>query len=135
MIPVQELRIGNYVSVGNKWRQLTAIGRNTVQADSDALTTQIQGYKPEDLSPVALSESILLRCGFVFRDYFHFWQLIAGSGNDRSELDLDNDFNLLDFMRRPIVRRIASLHQLQNLYFALKGKELSLCDGEKELPH
>ena len=36
-----------------------------------------------------------------------------------TEMDIDPDYTLIDFMRRPIVKNIASLHQLQNLYYML----------------
>ncbi len=39
-------------------------------------------------------------------------------------MDIDRDYNVIDFMRRPLVRSITSLHQLQNIYFSLKGKEI-----------
>jgi hypothetical protein len=31
---------------------------------------------------------------------------------------------VLDFMRKPILKKLTSLHQLQNIYFLLKGREL-----------
>jgi hypothetical protein len=43
-----------------------------------------------------------------------------------SEMDIDNDYDVIDFMHKPVVRHLASLHQLQNVYFMLKGRELKL---------
>jgi hypothetical protein len=41
-------------------------------------------------------------------------------------MELDPDFWVLDFSHRRIGVEIKSLHQLQNLYFSLKGKELQM---------
>jgi hypothetical protein len=77
-----------------------------------------------DIAPVPLTDAVLQEHNFVYHDYFKFWQLIDGQEENRSEMDIDRDYNLIDFMRRPVVKKIGSLHQLQNVYFMLKGKEL-----------
>ena len=59
----------------------------------------------------------------AYHQHFNFWQLINTDGR-RTEMDIDPDYTLIDFMRRPIVKNIASLHQLQNLYYMLFNKEL-----------
>jgi hypothetical protein len=77
------------------------------------------------LEPVPLTDAVLRQCNFVYNDYFKFWRLVTGAGEARSEMDIDRDYNILDFMRKPIVKKVASLHQLQNVYFMLMGKELA----------
>ena len=79
----------------------------------------------ESLRPVPLSDVVLKQCGFVYQDYFKFWQLITGAEENRSEMDIDRDYNILDFMRKPIVKKVLTLHQLQNIYYMLNGKELA----------
>lgn len=44
----------------------------------------------------------------------------------RSALDIDGDYSIIDFMRHPLVRGVASLHQLQKIYFLLKGRALAI---------
>jgi hypothetical protein len=39
-------------------------------------------------------------------------------------MDINNDYDLIDFMRKTIIKKMTSLHQLQNVYFILKGREL-----------
>jgi hypothetical protein len=56
---------------------------------------------------------------------------VDGTDGNRSEMDIDSDYNLIDFMRKPVVKTIASLHQLQNIYFLLKGKELVIHEARK----
>ncbi|GAA4746200.1 hypothetical protein [Flavisolibacter ginsenosidimutans] len=82
-------------------------------------------YSLERLQPVPLSDAVLKQCRFVYHEYFKFWQLITGQDESRSEMDIDGDYNVIDFMRKPLVKKVASLHQLQNIYFMLKGKELA----------
>ncbi len=126
MIPYQELRIGNYVLADGHLRRISMIDQRNGRAATSGSDEPgaVEEYAIDTISPVSLTDEVLKNCGFVYHDYFKFWQLIEGSGNTRSEMDIDGDYNLLDFMRRAVVKRIASLHQLQNLYFQLKGKEL-----------
>lgn len=78
------------------------------------------------VQPVPLSDELLQQAGFHFHPYFQFWQKIETGNGERSELDLDRDYNVIDFMRRPLVKGIASLHQLQNIFYSLKGRELDV---------
>lgn len=128
MIPYQEIRIGNYVLAGEKQQQISMIDQRSSTAALVPVdrTTAGAEYPLENIMPVALTDDVLKQCGFAYHDYFKFWQLIEGSDGDRSEMDIDTDYNLIDFMRKTIVKKIASLHQLQNLYFLLKGKELTV---------
>ena len=129
MIPGHELRLGNYVLVEQTLRQVSMINdrSSATIALPDVLAQETGANKLqslEALQPVPLTDAVLQQCNFVYHDYFKFWQLITGEGESRSEMDIDRDFNILDFMRKPIVKSVASLHQLQNIYFMLKGKEL-----------
>jgi hypothetical protein len=131
MIPCHELRIGNYVLAEQAMQQVSMIDNTTsstkaVLFDTKGGETQTnKQYKLESLQPIPLTEDILKQCQFVYHDYFKFWQLVSGTDENRSELDIDRDYNIIDFMRKPIVKKVASLHQLQNIYFMLKGKELA----------
>jgi hypothetical protein len=135
MIPYNELRIGNFVLAEQTMQRISMID------DISSETTALPGAKEEEaktrtrhllesLQPVPLNDSILKRCNFVYHDYFKFWQLITGAEDNRSEMDIDRDYNIIDFMRKPVVKKVASLHQLQNIYFMLKGKELLFWETE-----
>jgi len=78
----------------------------------------------EKVEPVPLTNEVLKQCGFLYHDYFKFWQLVTTG--IRSEMDISPDFEVIDFMRKPIIKKLTSLHQLQNVYFMLKGRELKL---------
>lgn len=131
MIPCHELRIGNCVLVEQTMQCITmidAMSSSTTAApfdpkDNEAETTR--QHRLESLQPIPLNDAILQQCHFVYHDYFKFWQLVTGQEESRSEMDIDTDYNIIDFMRKPVVKKVASLHQLQNIYFMLKGKELA----------
>lgn len=71
-----------------------------------------------DIEPIPLTEEILLKCGFNFWggitsycDREDFWSIKMEDG--RFEIEY-------------VELEIKHLHQLQNLYFALTGKELEI---------
>lgn len=114
MIPPHELRLGNWIMRKNSGQYLK------VQKGLDIDEQSV------DYVPIPIAANILLKCGFAFHDYFKLWQknkAVSGTGPD---LELDPDFWVLDFSHHRIGVELKSLHQLQNLYFALKGKELQL---------
>jgi len=124
MISCYELRIGNYVLVGENLQRISAINRttaSTLEAEEKNEQLPLQ-YNLENVEPIALTDDILKQCGFVFHDYFKFWQLITTG--IRSEMNISPDYEVIDFMRKPILKKLTSLHQLQNIYFLLKGREL-----------
>lgn len=116
MIAPQELRLGNWVQ----------------QADAEGYlnTVQVTSLDPNTLSfhPIPITASVLKSFGFAFHNYFKLWQRnkpVLGTG---TEMELDPDFWLLDFSHHRMGVEVKSLHQLQNLYFLLKGKELAVLE-------
>jgi len=95
----------------------------TVDAEQ-GLEHKASEYSLEKVEPVPLTNELLKQCGFLYHDYFKFWQLVTTG--IRSEMDISPDFEVIDFMRKPIIKKLTSLHQLQNVYFMLKGRELKL---------
>ena len=129
MINSYELRLGNYVLVDQNMEQVSMINGTfsaTTALANGAVNREdmTKKHSLESLQPVLLTDTVLEQCNFVYHDYFKFWQLVTGTAENRSEMDIDGDYNILDFMRRPVVKKVTSLHQLQNIYFMLKGKEL-----------
>jgi len=128
MISCNELRLGNLVLVDKNLQQVSMItGKAVFTSDAEDSHKQTASeYRFDQIEPVPLTDDVLKQCGFVYHDYFKFWQLITTG--TRSEMDIDSDYDVIDFMRRPIIKSLASLHQLQNVYFMLKGRELKLYD-------
>ena len=129
MIPCYDLRTGNIILVNNRLRKVTLINNNHTLSDRSLVGVEStnkeenEKYAVEDIQPVPMSEAILQQCHFSYQQHFNFWQLINTDGR-RTEMNIDPDYTLIDFMRRPMVKHISSLHQLQNIYYMLFNKEL-----------
>ncbi len=114
MIPQYELRIGNWIMKNNSGEYYQI--RKGIDIDNNS----------KSFLPVPITPEVLAKCGFAFHDYFKLWQknkTITGTGPD---MELDRDFWVLNFSHQRIGVELKSLHQLQNLYFLLKGKELEI---------
>ena len=114
MIPIQQLRIGNWVTNDNSGEYYQ------LQTGAD-LDKAISRY-----SFIAITPELLSSCGFSFHPYFKLWQKNRQSTGGGADMELNPDYWLLDFSHRNTGVEIRSLHQLQNLYFFLKGKELPI---------
>jgi hypothetical protein len=129
MISCNELRLGNRVLVDKNLQQVSMITSTavfTIDAE-EGHEPAVSEHSSDQIEPVPLTDDVLKQCGFVYHDYFKFWQLkTTGITSEMSEMDIDNDYDVIDFMHKPVVRHLASLHQLQNVYFMLKGRELKL---------
>jgi hypothetical protein len=129
MIDPKELRIGNWVELKRH-----GIGRvrHITEGGTIAITDH-SAFHSSDYYPIPLTPEILEKCGF----YFYSGSIVSGSLRiDPSTMsinfvcDKDNipQFSIEDYLSRDgdglIMNHIKSLHQLQNLYFALTGEEL-----------
>ncbi len=112
MIPKNELRTGNWVT--NK------VGMN-IRINEGA-----QIDESDHFLPVTLSDDVLLLCGFGFNDYFKLWQKARKLPQAGTELEMDMAYNVRDFGYRYIGVKLLSLHQLQNLFFMLRGTEMEM---------
>jgi hypothetical protein len=146
MIQANELRIGNKFSgAGIRVQTVKEIldygATGSVQARHESKVEASAGYehlilvqengnqyKPVDMQPIPLSPEVLEACGFHNKT--------EGLGEDYWKLDLNMcgnawsdkftyylPYNNLSTYTGNI--RVTSLHQLQNLYFALTGTELN----------
>jgi len=128
MIQIHELRIGNYILINGTRQQVNSISVGNELPDTAMVEYNVDNLKEAEhcnsttVQPIPLTNEILSSCGFEFHDHFKFWQKKVEGGG--IEMEIDKDYDVIDFMRRPLVRRVSSFHQLQNIYFALKGREL-----------
>jgi len=127
-LSAQELRIGNlvYYYVQDK-----------IEGDHDVLNTIdyedlriIFGNGDTDYKPIPLTEEWLLKFGFTFakkrktyRIYFHSLQFRGIDNKIRMNMADDGFFY---FYVYNATIHIEYVHQLQNLYFALTGNELTI---------
>jgi len=131
MINANEIRLGNYL----------------MQKVSTRITTTLCTYQhfellskgeSKDLFPVVLKAELLGKCGFIEnKDYpllpsaREFKLVLPVSGNNQNEIFAYIKNNKECFARAtvnglPVSNTIYHLHQLQNLYFALTGEELTI---------
>lgn len=131
MINVQELRIGNYI------KQIDHLGNGKetkiIQVNELSFKQINFSYRPFDYEPVLLTEEWLEKLGFKFHkllDWYREGMTVDGVTvhfsfdmwrND--EIDFD-DLHNYDFVEVPL--EIRYVHQLQNLYHSLMGKELTI---------
>lgn len=117
-----ELRIGNYV----KSLSVTQVRELT--------ESTINGYSIGGFYPIPLTEELLLKCGFEKADdmAYHPDMKIRSLYINTLILRKNTCSNLFEFHfqhKNPAMfenTEIKYLHQLQNLYFALTGKELEV---------
>lgn len=127
MIQSTELRIGNYVlyfreSVFSEVREISTIhGDNTARLKDE--DSSIGCFKLSKLKPIPLTEEWLLKFGFKKVDY---------RTNKEAEFDewILGDFGFIEnengYEFYPYLTTLKHVHQLQNLYFALTGEELTI---------
>jgi hypothetical protein len=122
-----ELRIGNWVQIDNEqWSNLKGVKFQVAS---------IEGYKSSlynirgigfsqynyNLEPIALTEEWLLEVGFISNPYEDRYE----KGTIHIECDKTKGETYLWIENMPHIKYV---HQLQNLYFALTGEELTKGD-------
>ena len=123
-----ELRIGNVLSYKGRWYSLFEISRNKLNTQSNRGIDVL--FNTSELEPIPLTEEILLKCGFKYRPCgiqgADMWQGLAywdlNGVHLRGDKKVTNSLKIQGF----IDSEIKYLHQLQNLYWALCGKELNI---------
>lgn len=137
----EELRIGNYVKIDEGIGKVVSIMSNTFCnecANDDYNITIEMGngtFREEEetkVEGIPLTEEILLNCGF--EKINHISGYIFYSFNRKSLKDM-NAYMPLYIYLNPNYAKIANftvqqnieyVHQLQNLFFAINGKELNI---------
>lgn len=129
MINFNELRIGNWVLEAGEPSQIVNLDRGglTFYRINDILVHKETGRTKEmhedRFNPINLTEDILAKCGFVNNgsDYWYLNTFPLEWNGEKLELVGTN--NLTNDAARVHIKH---LHQLQNLYQLLSGKEIEL---------
>jgi hypothetical protein len=122
-----ELRIGNLVDLGNRIAKVTEIyPLACMVADLEQTQDTLESY--ERVTGIPLTEELLLKFGcqrtrggwFISADYFLY--------NPLTEFNIPSSkyYGLMFNDKYVTTRAVQYVHQLQNLYFALTGKELTI---------
>lgn len=132
MVDVRELRIGNFfkISVCDNFR-VDEIYKNEdgfycVKNNIGCNGSYLYGAV-EDLQPISLTEELLLKCGFNVECYeFQIKEQLLLAIEDFWILyNTRTNFYVVIFFNKAF-KQIEYLHQLQNIYFDLTGKELEV---------
>ncbi len=128
MIQANELRLGNKMLYTNSNGDSEIIGCNVFHlADLSGQTDEAKPEMAERYSPIPLTPEILEKCGFKLWDndwYFTKLEWLELSINIESGEICIQPIKHGSQLFSGVHLYCKSLHQLQNLYFALTGKEL-----------
>ena len=131
MIDASELRLGNYIL------HKAAVRILPVKCTFQHFELLSKGLA-KDIFPIALKPDILQKCGFIENKKYHllpdareFILTLPVMGNNKNEVYAYINSNKESYARATINDLVISnnfyhLHQLQNLYYTLVGKELEI---------
>jgi hypothetical protein len=131
MIEARELRIGNFVDCERPLYDEKFITVESVSFDS--INLNFREYELEKLQPIPLTEEWLLKFGFEletddgdvkYYEIQRFWYYVIFDHGD-VRLDIKTGKNITHTVFY-MDERFQYVHQLQNLYFALTGEELTI---------
>lgn len=112
-----ELRLGNLVQYGGVTAKVSHIEKSFFYCESELIYFTRDGER--GAKPIPLTEEWLLKFGFVKHGkygYFYIDFFIV-------DLDMNGQFYMCDIDIHIVLKHV---HQLQNLYFACTGEELTL---------
>lgn len=114
----KELRIGNlvFVKIGTEWEVMTL----------DAIDIAMIEAKALEAKPIPLAEDLFLNFGFEFRPHLQDFFIHFGK---QGAILIFHRVSSIPKLCNPNAKPISlnethHLHQLQNLYFVITGKEL-----------
>jgi hypothetical protein len=142
MIKANELRLGNYIHLGGNTTESYQTYKKvlvTASITQDILEENEErgdDYILSVFQPIRLSPEILEQCGFEFDKGMHEYT----HKDDNAGIFIRNELRVMGENRLVIKKltngfyvetyyggiQIKSLHQLQNLYHALTGEELTI---------
>ena len=133
MIQPQELRIGTLLDVDGHIIKVGKIEENSISWNIAKDTAKFKIWNPflpisdKRINPIPLTEEILLEFGFYFEDGFYCLRINNTAFMTIILLGSYANYELSNFRQKIVFSRgeFSGVHQLQNLYFALTGEELT----------
>ena len=121
MINAKELRIGNLIGFGEKYFQVHEIQEKCFYVLGEK-GIELKNTVAE-LKPIQLTEEWLQKLGFKQNKFDKVFEV------ENCQIEIyffDNDIKCTVCVDSVINKKIEYVHQLQNLYFALTGSELTV---------
>lgn len=119
MIEPKELRIGNYVYMGNN----TVFPDKIQDISSTIISSELfSAFSPETLYPIPLTQDWIEKLGADNLGYY----FIEKGSTWNSPVGEDGFFFGMDEEGGIEICRVKFVHQLQNLVYDITGKELTL---------
>lgn len=137
----EELRIGNYVRIDEGIGRVTFIMDknfcNEYANDDYNITVEMgdgifREEEEDKVEGIPLTEEILLNCGFEKINHVHGYSFYSFNRKSLKDMNVymplyiylnPNYAKIADFT---IKQNVEYVHQLQNLFFAINGKELNI---------
>lgn len=114
MIPNTHLRLGNIVQTSNGFpMRVTGIFSDVVYLDFEGNEGDVWEEKQDDLFPVEITDELLLKLGFKKDGKWYGCICLDIYRTEKGH-----------FVARGVDVPLSGLHSLQNLYFAVRGREL-----------
>jgi hypothetical protein len=125
-IAPRELRIGNLVCCHGRTVIVDNIVNNGINY---SYPDEEPEYQFDNIQPIPLTEEILIKAGFELSSHFVWEHDKSGILFDQCEPGYEDRYSIRITTAYPysdIVIRSLYLHDLQNKFFAIRGKELEI---------
>jgi hypothetical protein len=130
MIKSNELKKGNYVLYNDKYCSVTQLFWDGLEVSFTSNGKQEYfTCKYEDVSPIDLTVDVLEKCDLVKHERFHYSNVFLCTKTNFTINQLRDNLEIsygVSSTPAIVAKGNLSLHQLQNLYFALHNEELGI---------
>ena len=120
-----ELRVGNYIQNDSGIKCLASIHcDNTIRTFNEEKSDTIGCFFLSHFEPIPLTKEWIDACGFKYNSYRHFFEHKSNRIIEYDSYKKKFIFYLVEY--GDWFMPIEYVHELQNLYFALTGEELTI---------
>ncbi len=135
MIAVNELRIGNLVHFNNDglFHEIRSVSRDKIHPieliELDGSNGYAHNCELSEIEPIPITEALLEKSGWKWNGLTSSFERYPDTDSRMHLRFVENNssYTMFNYIRKcEIVKRIWHVHQLQNLYFALTGREIKI---------